>query len=487
MFNQVFTNLRHLVNILSHCRLDNDKSGAASMADGCILLDELSVWNGFRSIVNIELRELRPSRPSLVSLCGRVLGVSSNVRRRCSLVLVYWLPMEHPSTDLFELCASGILPNQLSMRDGVELSGNLRHDQISYCQWVDYPPRELIDALRSTVTPLYMLEILSVYFSSVGVHMLCELFVTCEALYTLAFLENRIDVPKAKVLMRCCATHNGMRKVYINELFATVDSCYVPDDLVRRTAVIDQLVVSHRVRCTYGKPHAFAAFFVAVADRCALIKTFQIYNLKLYQVDLRDVSRVLKGSATMERPNFTCTAAAAGLQCSLALVILRKVTPAEIHVSSCLAPLDNLGEITKVIGGDEMLKKLSFSQTYRSGYATWRLVGTLKVNLTQGFVSLGTIKQPVVVNFSKQVCVRDNTRRAEFEGFCAFIDSLVAYYQKTWQATFETSVPLYWPQFKKHTRRLCGNGCLTRFRQLWLPAGHAAGARPGDVAVYDGA
>ncbi|XP_070384345.1 uncharacterized protein [Dermacentor albipictus] len=373
--------------------------------------------------------------------------------------------MKHPSIDFSELCTSSISQNQLFIRDGIDLSCNLMHGQMCYYNLVDYPSKKLMDTLRSPVTTLYMLEIVSVYFSRVGVHLLCVLFVRCEAPCTLVFLENGIDVPEADALILYCDAHHGTSKAYIDELFATVDSCYVLDDLVRHNAAIDELVLSRRVRCTNGKPHGFAAFFAAVADRCAPIKTLEMCDFELKKADLRDFSSVLNGSVKMQRPDVTSTVTAAGLHFSLGPVILRKATLTEIHVSSCLAPVRNLGEITKEIGVHETLKKLSLSQVYLRGDATLRLLNTLKINLTQGFLSLGTEKQPGLANLSKQIGNRDQFSRSEFEGCYTSNDSLVACHQdrpKTWHAKFDTSVPLSWPQFKEPTSRPCGYAYLTR-------------------------
>ncbi|XP_065303962.1 uncharacterized protein [Dermacentor albipictus] len=310
-----------------------------------------------------------------------------------------------------------------------------------------------------------MLEIMNVYFSSIGVHLLCELFVRCEAPCTFVFLENWIDVPEAEALMHYCDAHHATTKAYMDELFVTVDSRCVLVDLVRHIAAIDELVLSRCVRCTCRKPHGFAAFFAAVLDRCSLIKTFEMCDFELNKANLRDFSSVLNGSGKMQRPNVMCTAAAWGVQFSLGLFILHKPIPADVHVSSCLPPVDNFGEITKQVGGQETLKKLSLSQVYLSGDATLRLVGTLKVNLTKSFLSLGTERQRGLANLSKQIGDRGHSSRTDFKRFYAADDSLIAYLQngpKTWQATFETPVPHLWPQFKKPSSRPCGNACLMR-------------------------
>ncbi|XP_049520135.1 uncharacterized protein LOC125944132 [Dermacentor silvarum] len=283
--NHALSNLRHLVSTLSPCQEDHNSSCAASVADGCFLLAELLVLNGFRSIFNIELREMRPGWLALACLRRRVVRVPCKKQRRYSFVFVHRLLMEHSSIELLELCSSSISQNHLFFRDGVELSGSMRHGQICCNQLLDCPPWDLTDAHRFTVTPLYMLEIVSAYFSSVGVHVLCAQLIMCEALCTLVFLENWSDVPDGDTLTRCCAAHLGLRKIHS-------DSCYVLADLVSCSAVMDELVVSRRGLCTYGKTHRLAALFTAVADRCAPLKTYEVYVL-VNQVDRRDFSRVL--------------------------------------------------------------------------------------------------------------------------------------------------------------------------------------------------
>ncbi|KAH7981162.1 hypothetical protein HPB49_022131 [Dermacentor silvarum] len=417
--NHALSNLRHLVSTLNPCRVDHNSSCASSVADCCFLLAELSGWNRFRSIVNIELRELRPGQLALTCLRRRVVHVPSKIQRRYPFALVHVLLMEDPSIELLELCSSSISQNHLFFRDGVELSGSMRHGLIRYYQLLDYPPRELTDARHSTGTPLYMVEIVSAYFASVGVHMLCAHLVMFEALCTLVFLENWIDVPEAETLPRVGAAHHGLRKIH-------GDSCYVLAYLVSYSAVTDELAISHHARGTHGKPHGLPALFATVADRCAPLKTYEVCNPELSQVDPWDFYRVLSVRAKLERPTATYIAATADLQFSLTPVISHKATLAKIHVSGCLVPAHNLGNITKAIQGNVTLKKLSFSHVYLNSDATFRITDTLTVNLTQGLLSFGTVKQRGSANFSKQVGDMDQKSRVKFNGFYAVSDSQYA-------------------------------------------------------------
>lgn len=58
------------------------------------------------------------------------------------------------------------------LRDGLSLSHNLRHVKLCYHLLDDYPPRNVMHALHSTVITLDTLEITSVSASSFGMHML---------------------------------------------------------------------------------------------------------------------------------------------------------------------------------------------------------------------------------------------------------------------------------------------------------------------------
>lgn len=80
-----------------------------------------------------------------------------------------------------ELRDSGVQQNLFLIRDGFWLSRNLGH--VKLCNYLlnVYPPRDLMDALRSTVAALDTLEIVSVHFPSVGVPMQCKLLGWCEA------------------------------------------------------------------------------------------------------------------------------------------------------------------------------------------------------------------------------------------------------------------------------------------------------------------
>lgn len=461
--NQLFSNLRYLRSTLSHRRVDHDKSCTASAPEGCFLIAELTLWNEFLWAINFELREISPGRLALACLRGRVVPVASNMQRRHSFVLVHWLLMEHRCIEFVELCESRISHNHFLFRDGLRLSRNLRHVKLCYYLLDDYPPRDLMDALRSSVATLDTLEIVSVRLSGVGVHMLCELLASCEALRTLVFLESWIDVPEIETLMRCCATHRSLRKIHVDELFVTVESCYQLADLLSRSAVIEELVVSRCALGAYGPPYGFAALFAAFANRCAPLETFEVYNFELNEADLRDLSRALSGRATVKRLTIMCPAAL-GLCLSLASVISNNATVTEIYVSGCLVPSDNLERIAKAIEGNVTLKKLSFSQACFSGDAALPLVHALSVNWTLELLSLGIVKQPGLANFSKQVSDGDLRSRIEFNCFCAATDDLVACVQqgpKTSHVIFEPSASLSCSQLQGLTRGLCGNAYLS--------------------------
>ncbi|XP_049518817.1 uncharacterized protein LOC125943509 [Dermacentor silvarum] len=191
--NQLVSNLRCMRNMMGHRRVDLAKSFTASAADGCFHLPELSLWNNSMWVIKIELREGR------LALARRVVSLASNMQRRRSFILVHWPLMQHYSIESVELHESRRRPELFG--GDLQLSGNLRHARL--CHYLlHYPTRDLMNALRSTVTTLDTLESVSVRFSSVGVSMLCNLLDRCDAMGTLIFRENWIDVPEAQALTR---------------------------------------------------------------------------------------------------------------------------------------------------------------------------------------------------------------------------------------------------------------------------------------------
>ncbi|XP_075534525.1 uncharacterized protein LOC142568499 [Dermacentor variabilis] len=174
--NQLFSNVRFVRSISGHQRLDLDKSCTASAADGCLHLAEQSACNSFLRVIIIKLRE---GRLGLACLRGRVVPLTFNMRRRRSFILVYCPLMQHRSTVFLQLLESRMSPKQFQLRDGVELSKHLRYARRCYHP-LDYPTRDPMDALRSTLATLDLLEILSVRFSSVGGSKPCELLDCCD-------------------------------------------------------------------------------------------------------------------------------------------------------------------------------------------------------------------------------------------------------------------------------------------------------------------
>ncbi|KAH7980138.1 hypothetical protein HPB49_013283 [Dermacentor silvarum] len=193
---QLFSNLRGMRSILGDRRMDHDKSCTARAIDGCFHLAELSLWNNFLWLFNMELRE---GRLALACLCGRMVPMASNMQRRRSFILAYWPLKQHRFTDFVELGESRSRTKQF--RGGLSVSRNLKYSRLCY-HLLDYPTRDMMNTHLSTVATLDTLEIVSVRFSSVGVSMLCELLDRCDPMATLVFRKNWIDVPEAQALLR---------------------------------------------------------------------------------------------------------------------------------------------------------------------------------------------------------------------------------------------------------------------------------------------
>ncbi|XP_075534554.1 uncharacterized protein LOC142568530 [Dermacentor variabilis] len=195
--NQLSSNVRCVRSISGHHQEDLDKSCTASAADRCLHFAELSLWNNFLWVIIIKLRE---GRLGLACLRGRVVPLTF-MRRRRSFILVHCPLMQHRSTVFLQLLESRMSPKQFQLRDGVELSKHLRYAR-PCCRMLDYPTRDPMDALPSTLTSLDPLENLSVRFSSVGVSKPCEVVDSCDIMRTLVVFERWTDVSDAQALMR---------------------------------------------------------------------------------------------------------------------------------------------------------------------------------------------------------------------------------------------------------------------------------------------
>ncbi|XP_049518808.1 uncharacterized protein LOC125943502 [Dermacentor silvarum] len=144
--HQLYSNLRCFRSIVGHHRLDLYKSCTASAADGCFHLAQLSLWNNFLWVINIELCQ---GRLALACLRGRGVTVASHVQRVCSFLQL----MGHCCLDCVELCKSRRSQEQFLLRDVLSVSRNVRQTRPCY-HLLDYATRHLRDALRSTVTTL---------------------------------------------------------------------------------------------------------------------------------------------------------------------------------------------------------------------------------------------------------------------------------------------------------------------------------------------
>ncbi|KAH7980658.1 hypothetical protein HPB49_018020 [Dermacentor silvarum] len=176
---QLISDLRYHRSILSH-RWVNHMSCMASMTSGHFQLAELPIWNEFLSVINVELREVSPGQVALVWLRGHVVSIASNMQRRHSFELVHWLLMEYCCIKFVELCGPNTFQNDFLFLDGFWLSCNLGH--VKLCSYLldDSLPKDLADAHRFEAITLDTLEIISVCFLSVSLHM-CEMLGRREA------------------------------------------------------------------------------------------------------------------------------------------------------------------------------------------------------------------------------------------------------------------------------------------------------------------
>lgn len=118
-----------------------------------------------------------------------------------------------------------------------------------------------------------------------------------------------------------------MRKIDVDELFATDDSYYVLADLGYRRVVIEKLVVSTCASGTHGTPREDAlAATAAIANWRPPLQLFDISDIDLNEVDLCNISSSLIISPNIKVVAFMCTAASLALHLSVVTVISHRAT-----------------------------------------------------------------------------------------------------------------------------------------------------------------
>ncbi|XP_065292897.1 uncharacterized protein [Dermacentor albipictus] len=147
--------------------------GMSSPDNGYFFLAERPIWNEFPSFINIELREVRPGELAMACLRSRLVSDVSNMQHRYLFGLVHWLLMKHCCIKFVEPSESHVTHNHFLLLRDFWLSRNLGNVKLSSYRSDDYLPRGLFDGLRSAVTTLDTLELMSMRFF--GLQMLCEM------------------------------------------------------------------------------------------------------------------------------------------------------------------------------------------------------------------------------------------------------------------------------------------------------------------------
>ncbi|XP_065292895.1 uncharacterized protein [Dermacentor albipictus] len=171
--NQLSSNLRYHWSILSHRRVNHDMSCMTSTANGYFLLAERPIWNEFPSFINFELREVRPRELALACLRSRLVSDAFNMQRWYSIWVAHWLFLKHSCIKFVEPSESHVTHNHFLLLRDFWLSRNLGNVKLGSYRSDDYLPRGLVDTLRSVVTTLDTLELMSLRFF--GLEMLCEM------------------------------------------------------------------------------------------------------------------------------------------------------------------------------------------------------------------------------------------------------------------------------------------------------------------------
>ncbi|KAK8774115.1 hypothetical protein V5799_011361 [Amblyomma americanum] len=463
--NQLFSNLRHLRSILSQGRINHDAPCTAGDPDGCNILADLTIWNEFLWVIDFELREVGPGRLALCWLRGRVMPVASDMQRRHSLVLVHWLLTEHRCLEYVELCESRMSRSHFLFRDGLRLSHGLRHVKLCYNLLYDYPPRDLMDALSSTIATLNTLEVVSVRFSAAGVVMLCELLGRCSALRTLILHENELSASDAGALMKSCADCRGLKAVRVDESFVSAECARVLGDLVLENQGLEELVVSQFSPAgTQARACSFRELFNALAHQSTMLRNLEIYNFELEESDLRCLCRALTVNSKMKRLTLLCSGASEDAYFSLGAVISNNVSLTEISVNACLLPSWSLKAVASAIETNVSLRKLSFNDACLIADQAVELLGALLVNRTLERLNLGCINQPGLRNFLKRIDEKDLRNRLELTVVYGSAQDLIYSLNhdlKTPSVSFIPAAQIREEEFLGLSRGLCGNSSIT--------------------------
>ncbi|KAG0409847.1 hypothetical protein HPB47_013036 [Ixodes persulcatus] len=138
----------------------------------CHLLQDLTIWNEFLMLLDVELKELTPRKLGVVSLGSSSRGEWRNSDHYHSFILLHWLLKEHHCIKTLQLQQAVDQENSQILFDALRLNSGLTRLNLNDCGWPGDSSMQLITAVL-TMTQLEELELTKVNVTTefvIGLH-----------------------------------------------------------------------------------------------------------------------------------------------------------------------------------------------------------------------------------------------------------------------------------------------------------------------------
>lgn len=217
----------------------------------CHLLQDLSIWNEFLRVLDVELKEVAPGRLGVVTLLGIYPWADwIDSDRQHPYILLHWLLREHHCIKTLEFKQAVIPGEPQLLCDALCASSQLTRFKLSDFGYLGVTSTQVVAAL-SAMTNLVELELTHVHVSRDVLTQLMKTLEGMRSLKSLAFYFNVMTPDDSQYFLEELSKNRAITALRIDAC------CFVPgegkvfEEYLAKNAVLEDLTVEH-VNETYN-------------------------------------------------------------------------------------------------------------------------------------------------------------------------------------------------------------------------------------------
>ncbi|XP_029843551.2 uncharacterized protein LOC115326745 [Ixodes scapularis] len=375
----------------------------------CHLLQDLTIWNEFLMLLNVELKELTPRKLGVVSLGSSSRGEWRNSDHYHSSILLHWLLKEHHCIKTLQLQQAVDQENSQILFDALRLNSGLTRLNLNDCGWPGDSSMQLITAVL-TMTQLEELELTKVNVTSDALVYLADALEGMKHLKSLAIYFIDGAGHYMKPLLQGLSKNVTVKSLQVDYYCFAPGNDKVFGEYLAHNAILENLIIEHDY---YGCHYAV----VNVSALASALKVNKVLKkLRLGGFD-HEVSRIKQFVEAMTKNSTLQHLHFSGLHWDFdanifAELIEKNTGLLELEVSNSIPC--SVAPVAAAIAQNVSMRKLTLKLSVATHEKAKLFLEALASNRTLELVTIGDVDETSVLDVYKLLQETGTEARVEF-------------------------------------------------------------------------